>query len=119
MKKIYLFVFLLLVCSGVSAHEEIVVRQDSNNNDVAFPPSRSILPEITASIDGSTITLSFPLPATSYYSVAEQQSGVVVLSGMSDESTGTSFELPVGTANGFYVLNIYAYGCWWIGVFAF
>ena len=78
---------------------------------------RSITPEVTASIDGITITLNLSVFADCEYSVTDSSTDAVICSGRFPAGATTVFNMPAGTPAGTYRLSVYAYGCWWTGTF--
>lgn len=109
----------LLAGINVFADVEIKLRRDVPEEDSPYQPSRSATPEVTASIDGSTITLDLTVITGVEYRVTDVSTSTEICYGRFPAGTTTEFDLPVNIPSGTYRLEVYAYGCWWTGTFLY
>lgn len=119
MKKILFIVMFLLAGINVFADVEIKLRRDVPEEDSPYQPSRSATPEVTASIDGNTITLDLTVHTSVEYSVTDESNGAEICYGRLPAEATPEFDLPANTTSGTYRLEVYAYGCWWTGTFLY
>lgn len=119
--RVNVFLLAVLFCGvlSVSAASDIPLVQGQSSPSTPSNEPRSIIPEVTASIDGVTITLILNLPSDCEYSVYACSSDTVICSGRFATGSATAFDLPVSILSGTYQLCVYAYGCWWTGTFVY
>lgn len=112
-KKFLSVLILALVSSSLSANDDIPLWQEDPSGPGNPTNPRSIVSEITASIDGQVVTVSFSELTTSQIVVTDSsdltvfnQTYPAAYSAQADLSS-----LPAGS----YTIHIYAYGAWWYG----
>lgn len=118
MKRVLVFSLLLLAFCPLCKADRIDLEQREPGETTEHRP-RSINPEVTASIDGSTITLNLNFPSDCEYVVYACSSDTVICSGRFAAGSATAFDLPDSIKSGTYQLCVYAYGCWWTGTFVY
>ena len=117
-KRLLLLMMAALLSISVSRGNGKIPMMPRDEEEANEHP-RSIIPEVTASIDGVTITLNLNLPSDCEYSVYACSSDTVICSGRFATGSATAFDLPVSILSGTYQLCVYAYGCWWTGTFVY
>ncbi|MBO6077394.1 MAG: DUF3244 domain-containing protein [Bacteroidaceae bacterium] len=116
MKKVFLFLFTLIVGQCV-AYAENNIHLVQHAPPVIDPDDepRSIVIEVTASIDDQVITVSF----------GEMTASQIVVTNSSDlqvfnQTYSPAFSVQANLStlpSGSYTIHIYASGCWWYGYF--
>jgi len=115
-KKIFSVLILALVSSSLSANDDIPLWQEDPSGPGNPTNPRSIVSEITASIDGQVVTVSFSDLTTSQIVVTDPVNQTVFNQTYS-AAYGALADLSSLSA-GNYTIHIYAYGSWWIGTFS-
>ena len=113
MKKTIIFLFAVLMEQFVMADNNIHLVRDSPGFDPEDDP-RSIT-EVTASIDGQLITVSFS-ELTASQIVMRDSANLIVFNQTYSSAYSAQADL-TSLVSGYYTLYIYAMGDWWYGVF--
>ncbi len=116
MKKVLFFVFMLIIGNiALQAGDNIhLVQNDPPVIDPEDAP-RSIECEVTASIDGQVITVSFS-ELTASQIVVKDSASLTVFNQTYSTAYSAQADL-TSLVSGYYTLYIYAMGEWWYGVF--
>ena len=117
MKKRLPLLLTLILCWAAVFADNIGLRRENNPDENKEQRDRSATPEVTASIDGSTITLDLTVLAGVEYYVTDETTGTEICYGRFPAGATTEFDLPANTPSGTYRLEVYAYGCFWTGTF--
>ncbi len=115
MKKGLLLAIFSLITISASAQHNIELKSGS-----VLPPGeptdpRSIECEVTASIDGQVITVSFS-ELTASQIVVRDSANLIVFNQTYSSAYSAQADL-TSLVSGYYTLYIYAMGDWWYGVF--
>ena len=115
MKKGLLFTIFYLFTISVSAQHSIELRSGSIQPPYEPTDPRSIECEVTASIDGQVITVSFS-ELTASQIVVRDSANLIVFNQAYSSAYSAQADL-TSLVSGYYTLYIYAMGDWWYGVF--
>lgn len=107
---------LFLPLSMLAGNDIPLMTEPINDHD---GDARTICPTVTASIDGSTITLDLTVITGVEYRVTDVSTSTEICYGRFPVGATTEFDLPVNIPSGTYRLEVYAYGCWWTGTFLY
>lgn len=118
MKRVMTLIIAAAALIPMWAADEIDLEKRNENTGIIVRP-RSATPEVTASIDGSTITLDLTVITGVEYRVTDVSNGIEICCGRFPAGATTEFDLPVNIPSGTYRLEVYAYGCWWTGTFLY
>ncbi len=109
MKRLLPLMVATLLSTNISRADSNIPLLPQDKEEASERP-RSINPEVTASIDGITITLNLSVFADCEYSVTDSSTEAVICSGRFRAGATTVFNMPAGTPAGTYRLSVYAYG---------
>ena len=118
MKRVLTLIIAAAALIPMWAADEIELEIDNTNPSIKTRP-RSATPEVTASIDGSTIALDLTVLSGVEYRVTDVATSTEICYGRFPAGATTEFDLPVNIPSGTYRLEVYAYGCWWTGTFQY
>ena len=116
MKKLTVFLGMLLLSIGTICAQATNVPLGAENPQDPTGGKRSILVEPEVTLDGTIITINYPLSTTSQVIIRDADTGTVVYSAPYDATRQVVINLsslPEGT----YELRLYAFGKWWWGEF--
>ena len=114
-KLFFLLTILATVSMLSSANDEIPLRQEPVLEPGEPTDPRSIECEVTASIDGQLITVSFS-ELTASQIVVRDSANLIVFNQTYSSAYSAQADL-TSLVSGYYTLYIYAMGEWWYGVF--
>lgn len=118
MKKIIVYIGMLLLPSTLMFADEIEVQLSIQKEDQSSTGGRSLLVDPTATLDGTELTLSYPLPAESQVMLIDQSTQTTVYSETFAASRSVIIDLAEeDLGEGTYMLRVYAFGKWWWGEF--
>ncbi len=118
MKKIIVYIGMLLLPSTLMFADEIEVQLSIQKEDQSSTGGRSLQVDPTATLDGTEFTLSYPLPTESQVMLIDQSTQTTVYSETFAASRSVIIDLAEeGLGEGTYMLRIYAFGKWWWGEF--
>ena len=117
MKKRLPLLLTFILCWATVFADNIDLRKEEDPNEHKNQHERTVTSEVTASIDGSTITLDLTVITGVEYRVTDVSTSTEICYGRFPAGATTEFDLPANTPSGTYSLEVYAYGCWWTGTF--
>ncbi len=115
MKEGLLLVIFLMISVSMSAQHGIELKSGSVPTPGEQTNPRSIECEVTASIDGQVITVSFS-ELTASQIVVKDSASLTVFNQTYSTAYSAQADL-TSIVSGHYTLYIYAMGEWWYGVF--
>ena len=114
--KNILFLLFAIVVLPLQAHVDIPM--SPTNDDPEVGGSRSVVALPVATLDGTELTLSYPLSTESQVIIIDQSTQVTVYTETFAASRSLNIDLEEeGLPDGSYTLRIYAFGKWWVGEF--
>lgn len=113
-RRLTVITSLLLSLTVLAGNDIQLMANPTNDHD---EDGRAVCPTVTASIDGSTITLDLAVLAGVEYCVTDETTGTEICCSRFPAGAVTEFDLPANTASGTYRIEVYAYGCFWTGTF--
>ena len=109
---------MLLLPSTLMFADEIEVQLSIQKEDQSSTGGRSLQVDPTATLDGTELTLSYPLPTESQVILIDQSTQTPVYSVTFAASRSVVIDLAEeGIEEGTYELHVYAFGKWWWGEF--
>ena len=115
LKNFFSFISLVLVSFSLSANDDIPLWQDDLPGSGEPTDPRSIVNDVTASIESQVITISFNDLIASQVVVTDSNNLTVF-----NQTYSASYNVQANLSTlptGDYTLRIYAYGEWWYGYF--
>ena len=117
MKRLLIFISTLLAVFPISSAQTDI---PLDNNTIGVLPSggRTISEVPSATLDGTELTLSYPLSTESQVILIDQSTQTTVYSETFAASRSVVIDLAEeGLEEGTYTLHVYAFGKWWWGEF--
>ena len=116
MKKSIIYIFVLFISLFAHAEQNLPLQVDQD--DPRNSTGRSIDMEPSATLDGTELTLSYPLSTESQVIIIDQSTQSTVCSETFAATRSLNIDLEEeGLDEGSYTLRIYAFGKWWVGEF--
>ncbi len=98
--------------------EDINILLSTDNENLSGLGERSIVALPVATLDGSELTLFYPLSTESQVIIIDQSTQSTVYTEPFAATRSLNIDLEEeGIPDGSYTLRIYAFGKWWIGEF--
>ena len=113
--RIFSIIALLFTSFNIYAYDDIPLRDE--DDPIQSLGGRSLLLEPSASLDGTELTLSYPLSTESQVMIIDQSTQSTVYTETFAATRSLNIDLEEGLPDGSYTLRIYAFGKWWIGEF--
>ena len=111
------FIMLVFLAIGqIAAHDNIPLRPELPSTQSSGGRSLDFIP--TAVLDGTELTLSYPLSTESQVIIIDQRTQATVYTETFAATRSLNIDLEEeGLPDGSYTLRIYAFGKWWVGEF--
>ena len=117
-KYIYIFIFMFVFETPQQIHAQDNVSLRKEVSDPYQHGGRDIYAMPTATLDGTELTLSYPLSTESQVILIDQSTQTTVYSETFAASRSVVINLAEeGIEEGTYTLRVYAFGKWWWGEF--
>ena len=115
---IYIIVFLFAILSSEQLCANNNIQMNQEIGDPYQHGGRDIYAMPTATLDGTVLTLSYPLATESQVILIDQSTQTTVYSETFAASRSVVINLAEeGIEEGTYMLRVYAFGKWWWGEF--